>query len=186
MSGAPEDSPPLRPDPAAQASGSASPPGLSSGVGPLKGKIAEDPPAPIGAGAPPTPAPEADPPEADPPDGARRTARGEDIRAGAIAAVPGRAAVADPGRARAIAPVFLEREPYRRRRLMDAARLLPALGTALLMLPMLWDPDHRTGGGLIYLLLVWLGIIGVSAFLARRLSEPLRHGEAPGEAGRGE
>lgn len=39
-------------------------------------------------------------------------------------------------------PVFLERQSYRRRRLMDAARLLPLLGALLFAVPLLWPtPD---------------------------------------------
>lgn len=71
-------------------------------------------------------------------------------------------------------PVFLERDLYRRRRLMDAARLLPAFGTALLLLPMLWARDQGTATGAVYTFLVWFGLIAFAALLARRLSEPLR------------
>ena len=40
-------------------------------------------------------------------------------------------------------PVFLERKSYRQRRLMDAVRLLPLLGLALWMVPLLWAvPDE--------------------------------------------
>jgi len=34
--------------------------------------------------------------------------------------------------------VFLERQSYRRNRLADAARLLPVIGAAVLMVPLLW------------------------------------------------
>lgn len=71
-------------------------------------------------------------------------------------------------------PLFLERETYRRRRLMDAARLLPIFGGALLLVPMFWGRGHGSGSAAIYLFLVWLGIILVSGLLARRLSAPLR------------
>lgn len=40
-----------------------------------------------------------------------------------------------PGNAKA---VFLERQSYRRRRLVDVARLLPLLGVILLLVPLLW------------------------------------------------
>jgi hypothetical protein len=83
-------------------------------------------------------------------------------------------------------PLFLERAPYRRRRIMDAARLLPLFGAALLLLPMLWDRTHGTAAGAVYLFLVWLAIIAVTAFLARRLSDPLRHGAGRGREGEGE
>ncbi|MDV7143506.1 hypothetical protein R3X27_12525 [Tropicimonas sp. TH_r6] len=82
-------------------------------------------------------------------------------------------------------PVFLGREIYRRRRIMDAARLLPAFGTALLLLPMLWANDHGTAAGAVYTFLIWFGLILVAAFLSRRLSEPLRDKAMP-SAGPGE
>lgn len=40
--------------------------------------------------------------------------------------------------------VFLERQSYRRRRLMDAARLLPLLGAGLFLVPLLW-PEAEGG-----------------------------------------
>jgi hypothetical protein len=40
--------------------------------------------------------------------------------------------------------VFLERQSYRRRRLVDVARLLPLLGVLLLLVPLLW-PGPGTG-----------------------------------------
>ncbi len=42
-------------------------------------------------------------------------------------------------------PVFLGRHSYRRRRLMDAARLLPFLGMLLFAVPLLW-PGADTAG----------------------------------------
>lgn len=80
-------------------------------------------------------------------------------------------------------PVFLGREIYRRRRVMDAARLLPAFGAVLLMLPLLWARDHGTAAGMIYLFVVWFFLIGAAALIARRLSEPLRKSDADQPAG---
>lgn len=57
---------------------------------------------------------------------------------------------------------------------MDAARLLPFFGTALLLLPMLWAETHRTSMGAVYVFVAWFGLILVAALMARRLSEPLR------------
>jgi hypothetical protein len=71
-------------------------------------------------------------------------------------------------------PLFVEREIYRRRRIMDAARLLPGLGAALLLMPILWARGHGTASGVVYLFLVWFGLILAAAVLERRLSEPLR------------
>ncbi|WP_371685548.1 hypothetical protein [Tropicimonas sp. IMCC6043] len=85
---------------------------------------------------------------------------------------------------RTAVPLFLGREIYRRRRIMDAARLLPAFGTALLLLPMLWASDHGTAAGAVYIFSVWLILILAAAVLSRRLSEPLREKSRPdGEAG---
>ncbi|KIN66270.1 hypothetical protein Z946_282 [Sulfitobacter noctilucicola] len=45
-------------------------------------------------------------------------------------------------------PVFLERQSYRMRRMMDAVRLLPFLGVALWMVPLMWPlPDANGGQG---------------------------------------
>lgn len=74
-------------------------------------------------------------------------------------------------------PLFLERQTYRRRRVMDAARLLPMFGAALLLVPVFWGPEHRTSAGLVYLFLVWLAVIVMAFVLSRRLAEPLRSPE---------
>ena len=74
---------------------------------------------------------------------------------------------------RAKRPLFLARAPYRRRRLRDAARLLPILGLFLLLLPLLWTHGDRTSlsaGDVIYFFLVWVGLIGVAAGFAPGLS----------------
>lgn len=66
-------------------------------------------------------------------------------------------------------PLFLARAPYRRRRLRDAARLLPVLGGFLLLLPLLWTPDSRmalNSGDVIYFFAVWLVLIGLAAAFA--------------------
>lgn len=78
------------------------------------------------------------------------------------------------GDERSRVPLFLGQEIYRRRRIMDAARLLPAFGTALMLLPMLWAPDHGTAAGAVYIFAIWIGLILAAAVIARRLSEPLR------------
>lgn len=69
-------------------------------------------------------------------------------------------------------PLFLARAPYRRRRLRDAARLLPVAGAFLLLLPLLWAPDARmslSSGDVIYFFLVWLVLIGLAAAFASGL-----------------
>jgi len=85
-------------------------------------------------------------------------------------------------------PLFLPRDSYRRRRLMDAARLLPAFGAALVLLPVLWTSDHPNAHGAVYLFACWAGLIAATAALSRRLSAPTRAGPAdagPGDGGPG-
>lgn len=71
-------------------------------------------------------------------------------------------------------PVFLGRIPYRRRRLRDAARLLPLFGLFGLVLPLLWSPPgvalRQVSGDLVYLFAVWVGLIAVAAAFAPGLS----------------
>ena len=79
-------------------------------------------------------------------------------------------------------PRFLARRSYRRRRLIDAARLLPVLGFILIMVPILWRPGASeapdTAFGGLYLFAVWFGLIGAAWLVARIL--------ARGEPGGGE
>jgi hypothetical protein len=70
---------------------------------------------------------------------------------------------------RAKPPVFLARALYRRRRLRDAARLLPVLGLLLLLLPLLWTPSARvslSSGDVIYFFGIWLLMIAAAAAFA--------------------
>jgi hypothetical protein len=70
-------------------------------------------------------------------------------------------------------PVFLDPDRYRRRRLMDAARLLPVLGAFLILLPVLWLPGsarHDTALEGIYLFAVWAGLIVLARLFAPGLA----------------
>lgn len=69
--------------------------------------------------------------------------------------------------ARSPEPLFLARESYRRRRLGDAARVIPVLGFILLLLPVLLK---STTGALIFVFSVWAVLILVMAVLSPRLS----------------
>ncbi len=75
-------------------------------------------------------------------------------------------------------PLFLARAVYRRRRLRDAARLLPLVGMFLLILPALGvhgDSDGRAvGAGAVYVFVVWAVLIGLAALLAPGLASPDR------------
>jgi len=79
--------------------------------------------------------------------------------------------------------VFLERQTYRRRRMLDAVRLLPIFGALLLAIPMMWPQrgpatgsqlaaDGAEAGAFVpmsdaiaYVFIVWAGLIAVSALL---------------------
>ena len=77
-------------------------------------------------------------------------------------------------------PLFVAPRSYRRRRLRDAARLLPVLGTFLFLLPILWSPGQTerqdTAPDGIYLFLVWGVLIEIAGFLSGRLME---HADIP-------
>lgn len=89
--------------------------------------------------------------------------------------------------------LFLERRGYRRRRLMDAARLLPILGTVLFMIPLLWprsdggndiaEPGVSTSGAYLYIFVAWGGLIACAAMFGYILR---RWGEADGPQGPGQ
>ncbi len=78
-------------------------------------------------------------------------------------------------RPRPRAPLFLPRPDYRRRRLVDAARLLPVLGGFLVLLPILWVRADAPSGGTardgIYLFVIWAVLVGAAALLANRLDD---------------
>ena len=70
-------------------------------------------------------------------------------------------------------PVFVEKRTYRRRRLVDAARMLPLLGVVLLCIPLLWiEPGAaptRTTHVMIYFFGVWFFLAVVSGIISRHL-----------------
>ena len=65
--------------------------------------------------------------------------------------------------------LFLERARYRRRRLGEAARLLPVLGTVLFVFPALWAVPE-TAAGMLYLFSAWWLLIVATFLISRRLS----------------
>ncbi|WP_146344082.1 hypothetical protein [Falsiphaeobacter marinintestinus] len=89
-------------------------------------------------------------------------------------------------------PVFLERQTYRRRRLMDAARLLPLLGVGLFAIPLLWPMSGnssltepvKTSGAAIYLFIAWAGLIAASAWMGKKTQGWIRGDQPPPDAGR--
>jgi hypothetical protein len=73
------------------------------------------------------------------------------------------------------APMFLERRSYRRRRLGDAARLVPVFGLLLILLPILWEPGATGAARLtawegVYLFVIWAALIAIAAVLSRALT----------------
>lgn len=70
-------------------------------------------------------------------------------------------------------PLFLARSAYRRRRLADAARLLPLVGCFLFVVPIFWQPaatpapDTAPGG--LYIFVVWALLILAAVLIALRL-----------------
>jgi len=83
-------------------------------------------------------------------------------------------------------PIFLERQTYRRRRLADAARMLPVLGGVLLALPVLWGgvdgKSMLTSHVMFYVFLCW----AVLAVLAAIISAHLKPGEESADPGKDE
>jgi uncharacterized membrane protein len=67
-------------------------------------------------------------------------------------------------------PLFVARRTYRRRRMRDAARMLPVLAAGLFLVPMLWLPADGgarvTATDGIYLFVVWAGLILAARLLA--------------------
>ncbi|NAZ37877.1 hypothetical protein [Rubellimicrobium sp. CFH 75288] len=71
-------------------------------------------------------------------------------------------------------PPFLDRRRYRIERIRDAARLLPALGLALLLVPLAWGAPGEPGApgnaaALLYLFGLWAVLIALAALLSRLL-----------------
>lgn len=81
-------------------------------------------------------------------------------------------------------PLFLTRSTYRRRRLMDAARLFPVIGGVLFVLPVLWASGSGTASGVLYLFGVWALLIACTAAFSRRL--PIQGDEAAPEDNEGD
>lgn len=72
-----------------------------------------------------------------------------------------------------ITPIFVERQTYRRRRIVDAARALPLLGALLWLVPLLWalpPTPHSASSALIYIFGVWFGLALVAGLLIGALS----------------
>ncbi|ANP35412.1 hypothetical protein JL2886_00481 [Phaeobacter gallaeciensis] len=97
------------------------------------------------------------------------------------------------GRQDEISAPFVERRTYRRRRLMDIARLLPILGALLFLMPLMWpDPDPYPAPGshggmamssaIIYIFVVWAILIAVSLAFGEAVRRWAEHWTAGGHS----
>lgn len=73
--------------------------------------------------------------------------------------------------------IFLERQSYRRRRLIDWIRVLPIIGLILWLVPLLWPVDGTgqvsTADAVVYLFAVWFVLVfikGLSSWALARAS----------------
>jgi len=80
---------------------------------------------------------------------------------------------------------FLARPGYRRRRLIEAIRMIPYAGILLFIFPLLWphdgDASQKTAHGAIYLFVAWFVLILASALGARALRRAEARDAAGGE-----
>ncbi len=86
-------------------------------------------------------------------------------------------------------PVFVERRTYRRRRMADAAGLLPVFGVALFGIPLLWGGEASQGAltsdVMIYVFGIWVALAVLAAVVSRDLGREGDPGTDPG-AGSGD
>jgi len=67
-------------------------------------------------------------------------------------------------------PLFLERASFRRRRLGDAARVLPVLAMLLMLVPVWWVPRSLSyAGGAVWVFTLWAALIIAVRALHRAL-----------------
>lgn len=80
-------------------------------------------------------------------------------------------------------PLFLERQSYRRRRLVDASRMIPVFGLFLFLVPLIWpdveDAKPNLAARGIYIFVVWIGLVLSTALISHRLKNRERLGDTP-------
>jgi TRAP-type mannitol/chloroaromatic compound transport system permease small subunit len=75
------------------------------------------------------------------------------------------------------AAIIAEKRSYRRRRLVDAARLLPAFGVVFFSIPLLWSNmqgaeaggETSTTSAMLYIFGIWALLVIASAVISWRL-----------------
>ncbi len=86
--------------------------------------------------------------------------------------------------------VFLERQSYRRRRVIDAARVLPFIGLLLWLVPLLWREEGtaavRSSSAIVFLFGTWFALVGAAALLSWKLAAQAREPGGAGPGGMGE
>ncbi len=82
-------------------------------------------------------------------------------------------------------PVFVGKETYRRRRLIDAARLLPLLAVALMALPLLWSGGDNAAGLTTNVMIYLFGLWAVLLICVAGISYYLKSDAEPSEDGDG-
>ncbi|MFT4015266.1 MAG: hypothetical protein QM682_18130 [Paracoccus sp. (in: a-proteobacteria)] len=66
--------------------------------------------------------------------------------------------------------LFLGRNAYRRRRMIEATRILPLVFALAVLLPPIWMPQRFSfGAGVLWLALGWLATILITALLHRAI-----------------
>lgn len=82
--------------------------------------------------------------------------------------------------------IFLERQTYRRRRLIDWIRMLPIIGLILWLVPLLWPVDGSgqvsTADAVVYLFAVWFVLVVIKAISSTALARARRAEDAEREA----
>lgn len=70
--------------------------------------------------------------------------------------------------------VFLERQTYRRRRLIDWIRFLPIIGLMLWLVPLLWPVEGEnqvsSADAIIYIFAIWFALVFLKALSIRALN----------------
>ncbi|NNE80619.1 MAG: hypothetical protein HKN18_10140 [Silicimonas sp.] len=67
-------------------------------------------------------------------------------------------------------PIFLARQSFHRRRIADAAKLVPVLGVVLMLIPILWDEGYASSGAMVYVFSVWAILILLIGLLSSALA----------------
>ncbi|UZD91676.1 hypothetical protein [Cognatishimia activa] len=71
--------------------------------------------------------------------------------------------------------VFLERQTYRRRRLIDWIKMLPLIGLVLWLVPLLWTTEGAdqvsSADAIIYIFVIWFILVLAKALSARALKD---------------